>query len=371
MATTTKERKAGITLDTSSLRAALADVLRAVPTRSPKPVLQNVRLGDGLLTGTDLEIRIDRHIDYHGPALLLPAHRLAAILRAATGEAVSLTPKDSTVVIRCGSGSWTLPTEDSAEYPSWDAGELTAICRLPADQFARAARATVYATDDESSRYALGGVMLDVEPTADGSRQNWVATDGRRLAVVETETEDSLAASQTVIPGRVLATVASMATGDGSVQIESNGKEVRFTMDGCTVTGRLVEGRFPPWRDVVGEPVGEPTVLEVADMLAAVQSAAIVTSEASKGVEFVWTADTLVLSGRSSEYGESLVKCDIVKAGNAAATKLDPKYVAQFLSHIPSDEEPHVDVYAADAESRVLLKCGPYTGVVMPMAREG
>jgi DNA polymerase-3 subunit beta len=165
--------------------------------------------------------------------------------------------------------------------------------------------------------------------------------------------------------------VAGMATGDGSVQIESNAKEVRFSLDGCTVTGRLVEGRFPRWRDVVGEPVGEPTVLEVADMLAAVQSAAIVTSEASKGVEFVWTADTLVLSGRSSEYGESLVKCDIVKAGSAAPTKLDPRYVSQFLSHIPSDEEPHVDVYAADAESRVLLRCGPYTGVVMPMAREG
>jgi DNA polymerase-3 subunit beta len=371
MATATKERKASITLETASLRAALADVLRAVPTRSPKPILQNVRLGDGLLTGSDLEIRIDRHIDYHGSPLLLPAHRLAAILRAATGDSVSLTPKDSTVVIRCGAGSWTLPTEDAAEFPSWDAGELRAICRLPADQFARAAKATVYATDSESSRYAMGGVMLDVEPTDDGSVQHWVATDGRRLSVVETEADDAVDASQTVIPGRLLSTVSSMATGDGSVQIESNGKEVRFTMDSCTVTGRLVEGRYPRWRDVVGEPEGEPTVLGVSELLQAVQSAAIVTSEQSKGIDLTWTADTLVLVGRSSEYGESLVQCDIVKAGSAAGTKVDPKYVAQFLSHLPSDEEPHVDVYAADAESRVLLRCGPYTGVIMPLAKGG
>jgi DNA polymerase-3 subunit beta len=365
-----KERKSGITLETAFLRAALADVLRAVPTRSPKPILQNVRLGEGLLSGTDLEVRIDREIDYHGEPLLLPAYRLSAILKAATGDEVVLIPNESSITVKCGAGSWTLPTEDVAEFPTWESGELKAICRLPADQFARAAKATVYATDSESSRYALGGVMLDVEPTADGSMHHWVATDGRRLSVVETEADDAVDASQTVIPARLLSTVSSMANGDGSVQIESNGKEVRFTMDSCTVTGRLVEGRFPKWRDVVGEPEGEPAVLGVSQLLQAVQSAAIVTSEQSKGIDLTWTADTLVLVGRSSEYGESLVQCDVVKAGSASSTKVDPKYVAQFLSHLPSDEEPHVDVYAADAESRMLLRCGPYTGVIMPLAKE-
>jgi len=161
-------------------------VLRAVPTRHAKPILANVRLGDGLLTGTDLEVRIDREIDYHGDAMLLPAHRLSAILRAASGDEVVLKVGESSVTVKCGSGSWTLPTEDAAEFPTWDAGDLKAICRLPADQFCRAAKATTYATDTESSRYALGGVMLDVESTADGSRQHWVGTDGRRLACVET-----------------------------------------------------------------------------------------------------------------------------------------------------------------------------------------
>jgi DNA polymerase-3 subunit beta len=162
MATATRERKATITLSTATLRKALADVLRAVPARHAKPILQNVRLGDGLLTGTDLEIRIDCEIDYHGDAMLLPAHRLSAILRAATGDEVMLTQKDSSVMVRCGAGSWTLPTEDAAEYPTWDTGDLKAVCRLPADQFGRAAKATVYATDNESSRYALGGVLIDV-----------------------------------------------------------------------------------------------------------------------------------------------------------------------------------------------------------------
>jgi DNA polymerase-3 subunit beta len=169
----------------------------------------------------------------------------------------------------------------------------------------------------------------------------------------------------------VLDIVAGMATGDGSVQVEANAKEVQFTLDATTVTGRLVEGRFPRWRDVVGEPEGDPMLLEVGELLASVRAAAIVTSEQSKGVDLVWTEDTLVISGRSSEYGESTVKCPLVVAGSTSTTKLDPRYLADFLRAIPADEEPQVDVYATDRESRVLLRCGPYTGVIMPLAKDG
>jgi DNA polymerase-3 subunit beta len=340
--------------------------MRAVPAKSAKPVLQNVRLGDGLLSGTDLEVRIDREIDYHGEPMLLPAYRLNAILRAATGDEVVLIPKENSITVKCGAGSWTLPTEDVAEFPTWEAGELRAICRLPADQFCRAAKATIYATDSESSRYALGGVLVEV---ADGN-PTWVATDGRRLACVETETDQAVDDSQTILPGRLVALAASLAVGDGSVQIEADAKEVRFTLDGTTITGRLVEGKFPRWRDVLGEPEGEPTVIDVVELLQSVQSAAIVTSEQSKGITLAWTANTLVLVGRSSEYGESKVICPTIAAGSTAGTKLDPRYVSQFLANLPGDEEPHVDVYVKDAQSRVVLRCGPYTGVIMPLAED-
>ena len=340
--------------------------MRAVPAKSAKPVLQNVRLGDGLLSGTDLEVRIDREIDYHDEPMLLPAYRLSAILKAATGDEVILKPNGTSITVKCGAGSWTLPTEDVAEFPTWESGELKAICRLPADQFCRAAKATIYATDSESSRYALGGVLVEV---ADGN-PTWVATDGRRLACVETETDQAVDDSQTILPGRLVALAASLAVGDGSVQIEADAKEVRFTLDGTTIAGRLVEGKFPRWRDVLGEPEGEPTVIDVVELLQSVQSAAIVTSEQSKGITLAWTANTLVLVGRSSEYGESKVICPTIAAGSTAGTKLDPKYVAQFLANLPGDEEPHVDVYVKDAQSRVVLKCGPYTGVIMPLAED-
>lgn len=365
-ATKAKASSTTIRLPRTELEAALLAIKPATPSRPAKPILANCRIGDGIISGTDLEVRIDRAITEQCEAFLVPHDRLLQIVKAASGDEVTLKASGTTVSVKCGGGSWTLPTEDVAEYPTWEPLDLKAVCRLPADQFARAAKATTYATDVESSRYALGAVLIEV---ANGN-PTWVATDGRRLSCVETETDQAVDDRQTLVPCRVLDIVAGMATGDGSVQVEANAKEVRFDLDGTTVTGRIVEGRYPRWRDVVGQPEGQATVLEVGELLAAVRSAAIVTSEQSKGVDLTWTADTLVISGRSSEYGESTVKCPLVAAGSTSSTKVDPRYVIQFLRSIPADEEPQVDVYATDPQSRVLLKCGPYTGVIMPLAKE-
>jgi len=363
MTTATTERA---TIEAGTLRAALADVLKAVPARAPRPILQNVRLGDGLITGTDLELRIDRELDYHGEPVLLPAARLFSIVRELPSDAtVSIEPDGTKCKIKAARGSWTLPTEAVLEYPIADVGDLKPVCRLPADQFCRAIKATDYATDTASSRFALGAILLDVVD----SNPTFVATDGRRLAIVEAETDQDVGTIRCLMPAR--AALAAMAAHGDSVQIETDGKVVVFTSAGLTVTGQLIAGSFPRWKDAVPDRKGAKAhTVQRDELLHGVRQAAIVTSEQSKGVALTWTSNTLVLSGRSAEYGESRVKCSVVSAGTTSATKLDPAFLAEFLAHIPHDEEPQVDVYAADPQSRVLLRCGDYTGVIMPLAAE-
>jgi len=365
-ATKTKGSSTTVTIPRAELKNLLLAVSKAIPTKTAKPILRNCRIGDGLISATDLEVRIDHAIAEHCEPFLVPHGRLAAIVEAATGDTVKLKASGTSVTVTCGGGKWELPTEDVAEYPTWEPADLQAVCRLPADQFHRAAKATSYATDNESSRYALGAVLIEV---ASGN-PTWVATDGRRLAWAETETDQAVDDRQVLVPSRVIDIVAGMAAGDGAVQIEANASEVRFSLDATTVTGRLTEGRFPPWRDVVGEIQGTASVLEVLDLLAAVRAAAIVTSEQSKGVTLTWTADTLVLSGKSSEYGESTVKCPLVAAGTTSTTKLDPHFLADFLRFLPADGEPQVEIYATDPQSRVLLQCGDYRGAIMPLAAD-
>jgi DNA polymerase III sliding clamp (beta) subunit (PCNA family) len=61
-------------------------------------------------------------IDYHGPQLLLPqSHGCRAILSGILGgEEVSSSWQDGTsCTVTCGNGTWTLPTESAAEFPTW------------------------------------------------------------------------------------------------------------------------------------------------------------------------------------------------------------------------------------------------------------
>jgi DNA polymerase-3 subunit beta len=380
MATATKERKASITLETALLRAALADVLRAVPTRHARPVLANVRLGDGLLSGTDLEVRIDREIDYHGDAVLLPAHRLSAILRAATGNEVSLQLLKSSVVVRCGAGSWTLPTEDAAEFPktevdsqSMKAGAL----RIPSDQFASAIAKTQYAVDTESSRYALGAIRI--EYLRETGVAAFVATDGRRISVVTVHVGGDLDDFAVMLPQRAALLMAAQAKslcGLGEVTLEHNGAVVVGTVQQNVITARQIEGRFPRWQDAVPKRDGNRACVVRDELKSATAAAAIVTSEQSNGVTYDFGDGAVTLTAQSSEAGKSVVECPLTQSGNHVRVKLNPRFVRDFLT--PCDDGSPVYIDAVDGDSSVVFgtdlddETGSfgYTGVIMPLAKE-
>jgi DNA polymerase-3 subunit beta len=329
-------------------------------------VLANVRLGDGFLSGTDLEVRIDSAVDYHGEPMLLPHGRLTAILSAAGGDTVTLDHQGTSCIVRAGNGTWTLPVEDAAEFPTWATENAKPVTRLPADQFVRAVRGTVFAADAESSRYALGAVLVEVK----GETVSLVATDGRRLCLCEIEHDLAVDDSQTLVPSKVMAIVGRIASaaGDDSVQLEATGNELVATIGGTTVTARLMDGRFPRWRDVIPATEAEPTTVQAAELLSATRAAAIVTSEQSKGVQYTFTKDGLHLHGQSAEAGESSVTCDIVEFGKACSVKLDPTFVREWLQGLPADGEPTVSVQATDAQSAVVMRTDTFTGVIMPLA---
>ena len=372
MATAMKERpakgktRAGITLATDALRRAMATVRAAVGGGS-KPTLANVRIGDGVAEATDLELRISCEIDYTGEPFLLPYQRLAAILGSSRDDSVTLAMGGTSCEIRLGRGSWTLPTESVAEFPTWTPSEVErrAICRIPADQFCRAVGSVAYAVDNDSSRYALGAVLVEVQ---DGTA-TFVATDGRRLSRYDVEIDQAVDDSTTLWPSRAIGVLAALAKdSDDAVQLEAAGNELVATIGGVVVVARTIEGRYPRWRDVIPERDAKATAVNAREMLSAVRQAAIVTSEQSKGVLFVFTPEGIHLTAQSSEAGQSSVTCPHLEPGQPASVKMDPHFVADFLRHV-DDGEP-VEIEAVDAQSAVVLRSGDCTGVIMPLSED-
>ena len=373
-ATATRPKKgartaaSGTELNVGEFLTTLQNAGHAVPTRAVKPIYQSVLIRSGRILSSDGEVLIDSPCQIDA-TLMLPHARLVAILKTCRLDGtVTLAAGDTNCTIESGGGKWTVPTEQPSEYPTWNVEGAEPVARLPADQFRRMVKAVAYAVDDESSRYALGGVCIDVQ---DGV-VSFVATDGRRLSKVEAEIDQDVDDSQTLIPARALDIMGRLAVGDGAVQLEATGREVVCTIDnGTIVTARLLEGRFPNWRDVIPDrPDAVPSTVDRYAVEAAVRAAKICQDDVSKGVQFVFSQEGLWLHSQSSANGEASVTCDVVKAGQAVSVKLDPDFVLQFLQSLPGDNEPTIDVEAVDGQSAVVMRTDDYLGLIMPLAKD-
>jgi len=383
MTTATKERRTkagGISLSAATLKAALAAVGQAVATRSPRPIFQNVLLSGAVLTGSDGEIRIDVELENAPPGcdFLLPKDRFHAILSSCTSDEITITPDATQCVIKAGRGTWTLPTEDSGEYPSWNVVGAKAITRMTSDQFVNAAKAVVFAVDAKSNRYALGGVNIVVS----GNDVFFIATDGRRLALsrVERRQDEATDEVEKLVPVNAIKWISSLAAANknGTVQLEATGRELIATVGNAKVTALLIQGEFPKWRSTIDGRSTTPTIVSRDELRSATNAAAICTSQESNGVFFTFSGDSVELQGKSPENGEAKVTCGVLNAGDSGFVKMDPGFVTQWLDgtdHTHAD--PRIEVDVEDENSRVILRSckhddGTYgfTGVIMPMAAD-
>ena len=373
MTTATKERRktktsGGTSLAVTDLKRALAAVAPAVPSRSPKPVLQNVLLSAETLSGTDLELRIVAPLDcYDGPAMLLPHQRLTQIVaEMSDADTVTLTQDGSACIVDGGRVTYRLPVEDPMEFPVAADDEAKPIARLPADQFLSLMQSVKFATDNESSRYALGGVLVQWK----AGMLAFVGTDGRRLCAAEVEVDQATDDVNVIVPRKAVDVLCRLAKHADVVQLGYVGSELITTVDATSVRARLVEGRVPRWEDVTPKRSVKASLVVVGALLHACRQAAICTSEQSKGVTFTVTEDGLHLSSRSAEYGEASVTCDLVDAGHACTVSVDPRFITEWLGCGSFDEAESIELEAEDAKSAVVLRAQDCRCVVMPLAAD-
>jgi len=365
--------------DREKLQSAFQTAAAVAPARSPKPILQNVKLEvneqGAMLMATDLEvgIRIEvQGLEVQVPgSAILPLGRFGSILRESSDEQLRLEADGQGTLVRGERSEFKLPGENPAEFPAVASFTEEKFHELPARLLKELIRRTIFATDNESSRYALGGVLLEFAP----DKITAVGTDGRRLAKMEAPARavggHQSGDSMTIVPTKAMQLIErALSDGDAEIQLAARANEVLVRSPRATIYTRLVEGRFPKWRDVFPQRANAVKIeLSVGPLYSAVRQAAIVTSEESRGVDFTFDSGTLVLSGRAAEMGQSRVELPITYDGAPLSITLDPRYLADFLKVL--DPEKSFTMELKDAESAaVCLTDDGYGYVIMPLARD-
>ncbi len=368
-----------ITCDREKLLAAFQTAAAVAPSRSPKPILQNVKLearADSVtLLATDLEIgvRVDVsnvQVEAAGTAVL-PIARFSSILRESSDASLLVATDGQNLVVSGQHSEFRLPAENPDEFPAVTSFSESKYHVLPARLFKELVRRTAFATDNESSRYALGGVLLEL------SEKEIIAvgTDGRRLAkmagpahaVGGHQTGDNT----TIVPTKAMHLIERALTdGDAEIHIAARANDILVKSPRATFYSRLVEGRFPRWRDVFPQRSGGKQIeLNVGPFHAAVRQAAIVTSDESRGVDFTFGQGKATLSGRAADVGQSRVELPISFDGDEVGITLDPRFLSDFLKVL--DPEKVFTLELKDSESAAVCSTDDgYGYVIMPLARD-
>lgn len=366
--------------DREALLTAFGMVSGVIPLRSPKPILQNVKLiadvDDGsVLIGTDLEVGI-RHrvlgVKVEKPgSVILPNEQIGSILRTGTDPALTIETDTDRLIVQGMHSKFVLPLEDANLFPEVPDFVTPSYHVIRASDLKKLIRRTIFATDVESTRYALGGVL--VELTAESIAM--VGTDGRRLARMsapaEAEDNPPTQGGSPVIPVKALKLIErNLADDDLPVHVTLQaGTAVLMRSERAVIYSRLVEGRFPRYQDVFPTNTEVKIPLEVGSLRMAVEQASIVTSEESRGVDFQFSSSMLRLTGQSADVGSSHVELPIAYEGKNIDITFDPRYLIDALKTL--DDTTSITAELIDSKNAAVFKTNDhYTYVVMPLTRE-
>ena len=348
------------------------------PSRATKAIMQNIKvqvLPHGVklyATDADVSIVVDHacdRIDKPG-TVLLDAGRAKSILRECSDQHVTLELDDNVVLLTSSSSRFKLPTANADEFPSIGHVDLPEDqMTLSREALSAAIKATSFAVDSESTRYALGGVLFE---RCDDDTALLVATDGRRLVKAVARISDKQANWQggVIVPAAALKVIERIASGE-TVTLHSTNNEIYCVGNGVLLRATLIEGRFPNWRQVVPSGYTDQVVMPIGILSSLIRQAAITADPESRGVDFVFEDGQLTVSSITADVGEARLTMPVAFVGKLH-TRLDSRYLLEFLRQFEASAQ--LTFRMKDGRSSVVLEAGTALivceYVVMPMAIE-
>ncbi len=358
------------------LLAAVQLASAAVPARDVKPILRNLKAiaeeGRCTLMATDLElgIRLEvRGLKVEEPGeAILPAAKLQAILRESQDEELAIEADASACLVRSANGNWEMPSEDPANFPDLPSFTEEKYHQLAAGSLREMIRRTVFAAASDVGKYSMTGVLWE----ADEDRVRLVATDGKRLALADgpavPQGGHSTKGQTPVVPAKAMNLLErNLQDDDEQVRVCFRPNEVLFRTERAVVYSRLVEGRFPSYKDVFPKKQAVKVPLQVPSFLTAVRQAAIMTDEESKRVVFRFTKRKVTLESQGANSGRSKVELALEYDGKALDVSFNPAYLVDMLRVLGPEAPLQLDL--VDGASPALFRSGDtYSYLVMPLS---
>jgi len=342
-----------------------------VSSKNTMPILSNILLEakkDSVgITATDLDMGISTTMpvkpDIEG-AITIPAKKFMDIIKELpdSGDISISSKKNNIVTVECGKIVFKIVGLPKTEFPQPPAiknkDEINLSQKFLKDMIAL----TVFAVSRDETRYVLNGVLLVMS----GKAVKLVATDGRRLAVVERALpQETTIEKKIIIPTKTIQELNRLLEEEGDVRILFDENQIFFDLGNAVIISRLIEGEFPNYEQVIPKEVKEKIMIDRAAFIAAAKRAMIFTNQDSMAIKLDISKNKMAISKNTPYMGEVREEVGVSYKGKDLTVGFNPNYIVEVLKNIDSKE---IGLELADNDKPGAIRVGTeYVYVVLPM----
>ena len=359
-----------------ALLKPLQAVTGIVERRHTMPILANVLLenvqGRTGILATDLEIQIHTAGPDSGASdfrITTNAKKLQDILRALPeGTSISLEWEQGRLMLKAGKSRFALQTLPAEDFPLMNVDdEVAARFSLPQGVFKEMLSQVQYSMAVQDIRHYLLGLLMQVE----AGQLFLVATDGHRLAysarTLDAEFAD-LPKSEVILPRKTVLELSKLLNRpDEPVTVELLKNQVRFLCNGSVIVSKVVDGKFPDFNRVIPLDNDKIFLIDRVRLLGALERAAILAHEKSRGVRLHLKPGLLSVSCSNNEQEEAREELEVAYQGEELETGFNINYLMDVLRNIHAED---MQIAFGDANRSTLFTIPDepnFKYVVMPM----
>lgn len=323
---------------------AVQTVQRAVSLKSPQPILSGIKFEtkEDLLitTATDLEmgIQCSTKVRVIEPgSAVLPAKYVSELIRRLPDTPIffQADPLINSVTIKYGDSETNINGFPAEEYPSLVLPSHDSGFDIPESVFKDAIKQIIFAVGTDENRPVFTGAMFHINE----DQAQIVATDMHLLAWRQIPlNNNSISDLKVIVPGKTLSELSKIiGKPEQQLLVTLTENQVMFATENISFISRLINGKFPPYRQVIPQNFVSKVRLKTQELLEAIERAALLATQESSLVKFK-TEDKILIVSSSNLAGRIYEEIPIIQEGEPIQVAFNAHYLNNLLRVIGSNE---------------------------------
>lgn len=355
------------------LSKALNTLQAFIGKKSPLVIMSYflVRIDNGQIevSGTDLEVSVSMQVPAEvkqSATFSVPGKMFADVVRQLPTGLMNLSLSDAKKLeIKSNTTKYKLNVLGALEFPKIPGLDLVTDRKIDCRIFAEMINRTIYAASHDEAKFNLSGICF--EPTSDG-RVTMVATDGHRFALSTRDIPNLRLGHRVLFPKRGLSELRRVFD-DGhlkEVEVGFGGGFVVFKSDSSKFALRLMDVDYPDYARAFPNSSGVKIEILVQEFSDALRRVSLILASQGQGVRVDIAEDSMRISSRSPELGESEERLVIVGTDEPISVGFNARFLIDVVSSFLISEKIVIEILNGNEPAR-FYPCDDEHSIAMVM----